>query len=219
MMRERTSRVLYAYWNEVRGDRLAPRRFDIEPARISEILSETFILEIEDGATRFRLAGSRITENLGLELRGVAITELWSDDDRSRLGPVLSAVVEQGGVGLIRFTAKSSEPSPETPHKTGFEMLLLPLVHTGGRVTRILGAISNSSPPHWLGSVALPLRQIDEASTIWPDGRPFAVVEAADRQAPFRPAYAAARIVRFDRRQFRVFDGGLESGRNDRGEK
>lgn len=218
-MRERTSRVLFAYWNEVRGDRLAPRRFDIEPARISEILSETFILEIEEGATRFRLAGSRITEHLGLELRGVAIADLWPEEDRQQLGPVLSTVVEQGGVGLIRFTAHEDEHTTEAPRKTSFEMLLLPLVHTEGKVTRILGAIANSSPPHWLGSVALPLRRIEEASTIWPDGRPFAAVEAADRQAPFRPAYAAARIVRFDRRQFRVFDGGLEPGRNERGEK
>ncbi|HRD78125.1 MAG TPA: PAS domain-containing protein [Hyphomicrobiaceae bacterium] len=219
MMRERTSRVLFAYWNEVRGERMAPRRFDIEPARISEVLSETFILEREEGTTRFRLAGTRIVEQLGHELRGIALEDLWADSDRRRLDTILASVVEQGGVGLVHFTAASPPEDGIEPRSAAFEMLLLPLVHTEGTVTRILGAISNSAPPHWLGAVPLPDRTIDSAMVIWPDGRPHSAIEAADRQAPFKPGYAAARIVRFDRRQFRVFDGGLDAGRSDRSEK
>ena len=44
-MQQRTNQILFAYWNDVRGERLAPRRFEIEPARIATILPETFILE------------------------------------------------------------------------------------------------------------------------------------------------------------------------------
>ena len=44
-MQQKTTKVLYNYWNDVRDGRLAPRRFDIEPARISEVLPDTFMLE------------------------------------------------------------------------------------------------------------------------------------------------------------------------------
>ena len=62
-MRHRTTQIIYSYWNEARQGRLAPRRFDIEPARIAGVLAETTILEQVDNETyRFRLAGTRITE-------------------------------------------------------------------------------------------------------------------------------------------------------------
>src|SRR5262245_16401234 len=55
------TQALYAYWNEVRGDRLAPRRLEIQPARIAEHLLDTFILERSGrSAFRFRLAGTRV---------------------------------------------------------------------------------------------------------------------------------------------------------------
>ncbi|MEO1694679.1 MAG: PAS domain-containing protein, partial [Pseudomonadota bacterium] len=47
-MKHSTSHSLYAYWNEVRDGRPAPRRFEIEPSRIAHILSETLILERVD---------------------------------------------------------------------------------------------------------------------------------------------------------------------------
>ena len=44
-MQQPTSRQLYAYWDRVRNGRIAPRRFEIEPARIAALLRETFIAE------------------------------------------------------------------------------------------------------------------------------------------------------------------------------
>ena len=80
-MKQKTSQILFAYWNEVRGSRVAPRRFEIEPSRISEILPETFILERLDRETyRFRLAGTRICEEFGQELRGTNFLDGWLDD-------------------------------------------------------------------------------------------------------------------------------------------
>ena len=49
LMKNRTSQILFAYWNEARQGRVAPRRLDIEPARIAGILSETMILEQTEG--------------------------------------------------------------------------------------------------------------------------------------------------------------------------
>ncbi len=70
-MKQHTSQSLFQYWNDVRRNRLAPQRFDIEPSRISHILSETFILERgERDDFLFRLAGTRVCDQLGTELRG-----------------------------------------------------------------------------------------------------------------------------------------------------
>ena len=63
VMKQSTIQVLFGYWNEVRGERLAPRRFEIEPARIATILPETFILERLDSETfPYRLAGTKICD-------------------------------------------------------------------------------------------------------------------------------------------------------------
>ena len=99
-MRSKTGQILYAYWNEVRGDRLAPRRFEIEPSRIAPILSETFILERLDADTyRFRLAGTRIGEDFGFEFRGTNFLDGWMADDRITLIRHLQSLTVQGGVG------------------------------------------------------------------------------------------------------------------------
>ena len=47
-MRHAASESLYAYWNEVRRGRLAPERLEIQPARIGNLLLDTFILERVD---------------------------------------------------------------------------------------------------------------------------------------------------------------------------
>jgi hypothetical protein len=44
---------------------------------------------------------------------------------------------------------------------------------------------------------------------VWPQGRPHAAAEKLSRQTPILPEVRNARIVRQDRRQFRVYDGGL----------
>ena len=48
-MQQTTTRQLYAYWDRVRNGRVTPRRFEIEPAKIANLLPETLIAECEDG--------------------------------------------------------------------------------------------------------------------------------------------------------------------------
>ncbi len=66
-MQQPTSRQLYAYWDRVRNGRIAPKRFEIEPAKIAPLLPETFITEATGLRTyRFRLAGTKICEQRAL---------------------------------------------------------------------------------------------------------------------------------------------------------
>ena len=203
-MKHRTSQILYKYWNEVRRDRLAPRRFDIEPARIAAILAETLILERVDRATyRFRLAGTRIGEQFAVELRGQNFLDLWAADDKVQVSGLLQQMTDYGGVGLIEFEATGSNDRTAT-----FEAILLPLVHTRDVVDRFLGAMSVAGPVAWLGTERPAAIRLTRFEILWPDGCPQALTSNTNEPPPFHSYASQGRIVRQDRRQFRVLDGG-----------
>jgi hypothetical protein len=206
-MKQRTSQILFAYWNDVRGERAAPRRFEIEPSRISSILSETCIIEYgNDEAYRFRLAGTRICEQFGTEFRGRDLLDGWSAGDRETLEHHLREIRRQSSVSVFTVGASAADG-----REARFEMILLPLVHTDGRIDRFLASITAIDPPHWLGTAPLVARHLTTADSLWPDGRPHAFLERNHHQAPFLPQPPGTRIVRSDRRQFRVYPGGRES--------
>lgn len=206
-MKQRTSQIIFQYWNDVRGERLAPERFDIEPSRIAAILPETCILErTAEGALIFRLAGTRICDNYGHELRGSNLHDLVSAEDAAVIDDLLLPVTHQGAVAVLELGATT-----EDDRDVAFEMTLLPLLHMNGSVTRYLGSISPIDPPVWLGTMRLEPTGLRSHAIMWPEGRPHALIEKAHRQSPFLPAMAGARVVRVDRRQFRVLDGGRVS--------
>ncbi|MFV0294650.1 MAG: PAS domain-containing protein [Hyphomicrobiaceae bacterium] len=202
-MKQPTSRLLYGYWNEVRGDRIAPTRFEIEPSRISEILSEAFILELgERGGHVFRLAGSRICEQIGIELRGRDVRWLAGRDD-SILDDMLEKITRDGGVGVLEVDAETRDG-----RHADFEMIILPLIHPAEKITRFVGAISFVDPPAWIGIEALTPVAIKSYEVIWPEGRPFSIVAHGRQQLALSPVFAGASVVRSERRQFRVLEGG-----------
>lgn len=210
-MKTRTTQILYAYWNEVRRGRLAPRRFDIEPARIAGILAETMILErMDDGAIRFRLAGTRIAEQFATEFRGHDFLALWSQDDRRTLAELFQRLTEQGGAGVLTLEALSCEG-----RRVSFEAVLLPLIHTREVVDRFLGALTCIQAPGWLGSEPLVTLRLVNSEVIWPDGRPHALASRMSQPPVLTPHLAHGRLVRFDRRQFRVLDGGRTGEETD----
>src|SRR5881628_908201 len=56
-----SSRLLYGYWNALRGSRAAPDRGDIEPGGMRRALGDSFILAFDAADDHlFRLAGTRI---------------------------------------------------------------------------------------------------------------------------------------------------------------
>lgn len=208
-MRHSTSRNLYRYWNEVRGDRIAPRRFEIEPSRISHLLPETFILEaVDERNVRYRLAGTRLTEQFGQEFRGANFFHHWIGLERGTVMSKLSEVVASGSVAVI-----ATEASCSRGRKAIFEFVVMPLVHTQGSIDRLLGAGSCINPPDWLGQEPLVRQRLIDVRILTPE-RPLSAQlpefsPPEEEPAPFLSHVRTARIVRQDRRQFRVYDGGL----------
>ncbi|MBS0242641.1 MAG: PAS domain-containing protein [Proteobacteria bacterium] len=202
-MKQPTSQILYNYWDSVRGERLAPTRFEIEPSRMAKILSETFILErSEAGRYPFRLAGTRLCEHFGHELRNRDFLDLFGDEAHVVSG-ALEAVTFEGAGLLMEFEAWTADGRSAV-----FETLVLPLLHPAHDVTRYLGSVSAIEPPAWLGAEPLLDLMLTAHHLLWPSGEPISPPSNDDRQSPFVPELAAARIVRFNRRQFRILDGG-----------
>lgn len=205
-MRERTSQLLYSYWNEVRGERVAPRRFEVEPSRITAILPETFILERRDRRDYlFRLAGTRVGDIFGQELRGLGLIPLWSEEDQEALVRVLESICKEGAAGVIGIEARDAGGE----RTALLEMLLLPLVHSDDEISRLLGSLSIAEMPAWLAGGPAAKLGIRSFQLVWPDGRPHAVLARTARQAPFIRQPPGTRVVHSNRRAFRIYDGGL----------
>jgi len=205
--------TLYRYWDEVRAGRLAPQRLDIEPSRIAAILAETFMLELVDpGTYPYRLAGTRLCEMFGSELRGKNFLDSWSTEDRRVIEGCLAAVSEQGAAAHLIL-----EGVLDARHRVELEANLLPLLHAGG-VTRIIGAMSPRSAPHWLGSEPLRSRRLTQHRLLWPDGCPHATLTLrhASQAPPLAPLATPGGSVKADQRRFRVLEGGRASGKPDK---
>lgn len=275
-MRQRAETTLYEYWSKLKGERIAPRRFDIEPSRIAGILPHTFILEtVATGRYHYRIAGTAICEAYGCELREENYLTRWTSGDRIALSRALAHVSRGTHVVQLTVTARTA-----TGLSLGLIGLLLPLVHTDDTIDRIIGCLQPTTMPDWLGLEPLVEQSLSDLdlvaairdSTIpdptvakhrpgpQPGPRSDRIADAhplfrgsapalgtellrnvprdpnsrrdsrmargdrndhedrstrlandalSDRQSPFDAHVRNARIVRSDRRQFRVYDGGL----------
>ena len=132
---------IYNYWDELRGNRPAPRREDIDPARLTHHLGDLFILtEKGEEAPFFRLAGTRICDLFGRELRDRPFSELW---------PAAKAVFPcRVARGILQhqlpvvFDVEAEDDYGAAP--LAFEMLLLPLRRCA--VARAAAFVASSPP-------------------------------------------------------------------------
>jgi hypothetical protein len=207
-MKHKISHALYSYWNEIRGQRVAPRRFEIEPGRIAAILPDTFILDCgEPGTYRFRLAGTRMSSVLGRDVRDRSFLDLFASGDHATVAHVLRQTIDQAPVSVLTLEpAALGDPVARTGSQ--IEILLLPMFHTQSTVTRLLGSAARLDANPFDRMAAPALQSLVHHETIWPDGRPHAILAQMNRQSPFAPEHRLGRIVTSDRRRFRVFDGG-----------
>ena len=163
-MKHATSRALYAYWNQVRGERAAPERSEIKPDAISRILGDVFILDT-DGPNpyRVRLAGTHICSLLGRELRDAKFTDVFLTEEQAEIFSLLDSMVRTSTpviAGLIGETADR--------RMLGLELLLLPLRHHGRTDARLLGSLAMLSQPYWASFVPLARLRVGSSRFLQP---------------------------------------------------
>lgn len=127
------------YWEELRDGRLAPFRSEIDPRKFEDALENMFILEkISDDSVRVRLAGMKLCEMMGMEVRGMAPRSFMMPEDRVRFDLSLRQVFESPAVKELVLESVDSQGKSETAY-----MMLLPLRSDFGDVTRILGCVAD----------------------------------------------------------------------------
>jgi len=134
-MRHRTTDTLTRYFNRIRAHDDAPMRRDINPADITGILPDVFMLESVDNRWfRFRLAGTRLCAILGQEARGAEFTLFWSADDRRRVTLAAQSLLAQQRPLII--SARDTFSADE------YELALFPLRSSPDTCDRIFGSMS-----------------------------------------------------------------------------
>lgn len=197
-MKHPATQSLYAYWDSIRGDRLAPERSEIDPTAIRHLLADTFMLEVDtQGRHPFRLAGTRVCALFGRELKDESFAALWLTDARTegREGDALVRTVCDEAQGAVAGVLGASAGD----HVIDIEMLLLPLRHGGKTHARVLGCLSPAVVPTWFG-----VQPIDRLVL-----RSFRVIRGRVPAASLaHAALPPASVVAQRRGHLRVLDGG-----------
>lgn len=163
-MKHTATRILFAYWDELRGERSAPDRADVQPGGMQQILSDAFVMSSEADVV-FRHAGSRICALFCRDMAGFRFADLWPPADSAEIERIIGFVtLDTTGVvlGALGANVNGSE--------LAMEMLLLPLRQGRRTDTRVLGVLSPSTIPSWAGLVPLSELRIRTVRTI--DTRP-----------------------------------------------
>ncbi|MHC9237503.1 PAS domain-containing protein [Pseudooceanicola sp. 502str34] len=128
-----------AYWQALRAGRLVPRRADIDPRGIERALEYAFVLErIAAGLARLRIAGTHLSDLMGMEVRGMPLSTFFTPESRSRIGDVLEQVFDSPAIATLTITAERGIGKPALEGK----LILLPLMSDLGDVTRVLGCLA-----------------------------------------------------------------------------
>lgn len=189
-MKHATSRLLFSYWDGLRGERPAPERSEIEPGDIRHLLAEMFILEVSrTRSAEFRLAGTRLCSLFGRELARTPFDALWGEGAHEV--PSLVDPVARDGAGVVAGLLGRSVRGNEAT----LELLLLPLRHRGRTSVRMLGALSCGVVPVWAGMD--PVAHLRTTST--------RILQPSERVGLLDPHEAALER----RRRLKVVEGGL----------
>lgn len=129
---------LEAYWNTLSPDGRIPRRTDLDPARLGELIEDAMIVErVAPGVARIRVAGQRIAALVGSEPRGMPLSVLFEGADRGRLATQVEIAFKMPSVVELPLEGVRGLGRPALSGR----LLLLPMRDEFDRVSRCLGAL------------------------------------------------------------------------------
>jgi hypothetical protein len=132
-----------AYWCALRDGAAIPRRAQIDPRGLENILEYTFILErIAPGIARFRLAGNHLTELAKIEVRGMPLTSMFTAAARRQISGILEQVFDGPTIADLSLSSEACRGCDALDAR----MILLPLESDFGDVSRALGVIVTDGP-------------------------------------------------------------------------
>lgn len=132
---------IFAVWKELAANRFAPERVEITPSKLRSLLPWVWIVDVIDGGAdfRFRIAGDRVIEYLGMRHAGKMLTELR--------GPAFFELMHQ----IFSYSVRYKRPIAHGPLQSAHtkrehfeaEVLVLPLSDDGVSVTGLCGGFES----------------------------------------------------------------------------
>jgi len=136
-------KTLYAYWQEIRGNRPAPRRNDIDPSEIVSVLPYLALLDVESAPRRYRvrLIGTTVVSWYGSDFTGRYLHELDFGSGNSFSYTLLDQIVDRVAPGHM-----SGEYRKADGRLIRYERVYMPLSNDGEAVDMLLGAALRLPP-------------------------------------------------------------------------
>ncbi len=189
-----SSRMLFRFWEAMRGDNPQPRRDDLDLHQIRQLVPNLFIGEyaVKARMFRWRLAGTGICELFRRELTGTNMLAGWDAFEVDTISRFLSSTMNSKQPAVLRFRMYT-----DRDQIVGAEMAAFPMLAVDGVTTHLLGGVFPFRETWSLGYTALTGFELSAARLVWTENLP----EAPPQEHPATVA----------RRSFHVIPGGLSS--------
>ncbi|MFZ5961733.1 PAS domain-containing protein [Thalassococcus sp. BH17M4-6] len=131
-------REVEAYWTALCGTDTLPLRSQIDPRGIEGALEYAFLAErISPRLAKLRVAGSHLSDLMGMQVAGMPVSALFTPKDRDRLAEAVEALFARPAVLHLQLQAAGGFG------RSGLDgtMLLMPLLSDFGEVSRALGCL------------------------------------------------------------------------------
>ncbi len=136
-MRQTAATEILAYWASLKTGDDAPPASAIDPRALKTFLPDLFMLERHAHAVfSFRLAGTRMCQRFGRELRDHDFVRLFPSASHGELLIQLGDALQTTEAVVVN--ARAATLNGDT---TDVELVLMPLTDASGNVVRMLGAL------------------------------------------------------------------------------
>lgn len=179
-MKTQSALHLFQYWNRLRNSAAAPKRTDVEPSDIRDVLSQTFILESQsqNEQLQFRLAGTAISNLFGRPLKSSPIRSLFQSQHKPIVSRLLRNCYQDKSVILLGLDALT-----KTGRQALLEVIMLPLQdEEDGH--RILGCIAPHQNQFWHGLEPVIHVDLHSIRVIDPDREPLFLANRPELPVP-----------------------------------
>lgn len=128
------------YWASLPRHGGAPQRSSVQAADLSDALPHIFLAQIvTTRIARFRIVGHQIEDLMGMEMRGMPLTALFSGTARDEIQSAISHV-RRGARVMLSLEAETGFGMP----KLDAVLALMPLSDSSGTITHLMGVLERS---------------------------------------------------------------------------
>lgn len=136
-MRQAAATKILSYWDSLSADSAVPAASAVDPRALKSHLPDLFMIERLDRAVfAFRLAGTRMCQRFGRELRDHDFVRLFPAAQQGDVLAQLTSALQTGESLVLDARAATLDGTI-----VAAEIVLMPLTDAEGRVVRLLGAL------------------------------------------------------------------------------